>query len=144
MAEQTVAETAATETAPRETAASVVDALPLKRGFYVESSIACGQSSNATTLLVGRDAINGSQDSCTFKRIEKTGATSYRVTSECSEGGGWGREEEVATYTNSYDIPDETSFKVTYEDGSDKSLRYCEQSSMSSDYRDNDISDMIR
>lgn len=123
--------------------AATVAALPLKRGFYVASDTPCGQASNATTLLVSREGINGSRDRCTFKKIENTGTTTFRVTSECSDGGAaWGREDTVETYTQTYEIPTETSFKVTYEDGSEKSARYCAQSSMSPDFRDNDISDV--
>ncbi|MDC7810782.1 hypothetical protein [Sphingomonas koreensis] len=138
-----VAETAvANFVAPTVT---TIATLPLKRGFYVASDTACGQSSNATTLLVSREGINGSRDRCTFKKIEKVGATTFRVTSECSDGGAaWGREDTVETYTHTYEIPTETSFKVTYEDGSEKSSRYCAQSSMSLDFRDNDISDVTR
>lgn len=138
------AEPAAAETAPAKAEpAATVAVLPLKRGFYVASDTPCGQASNATTLLVSREGINGSRDRCTFKKIEKAGATTFRVTSECSDGGAaWGREDTVETYTQTYDIPNETSFTVTYEDGSVKSARYCAQSSMSPDFRDNDISDV--
>lgn len=126
-------------------AATTVAALPLKRGFYVASDTPCGKSSNATTLLVGREGINGSRDQCVFKKIEKTGATTYQVTSQCSDGGAaWGHEETVETYTNTYEIPNATSFTVKHEDGSASSARYCAQSSMSPDFRDNDISDMTR
>lgn len=133
------AKTASAKTAP----AAMVAALPLKRGFYVASDTPCGRASNATTLLVTREGINGSRNRCTFKKIENTGATTFRVTSECSDGGAaWGREDGVETYTQTYNIPSETSFTVTYEDGSGKSSRYCVQSSMSPDFRHNDISDV--
>lgn len=133
---------AVTASAKAEPAATVA-ALPLKRGFYVASDTPCGQASNATTLLVTREGINGSRDRCTFKKIENAGATTFRVTSECSDGGAaWGREDTVETYTQTYAIPNETSFKVTYDDGSERSSRYCAQSSMSPDFRDNDISDV--
>jgi hypothetical protein len=127
-----------------QTVTTIAD-LPLKRGFYVARDTACGQSSNATTLLVARDGINGSRDRCTFKKVEKMGATTFRVTSECSDGGAaWGREDTIERYTQTYGISNETSFKVTYEDGSEKSFRYCAQASMSPDFRENDISDATR
>ena len=143
-AQPPAAEPPATETAPAKAEpAATVSALPLKRGYYVASDTSCGQASNATTLLVSREGINGSRDRCTFKKIEKAGATTFRVTSECSDGGAaWGREDTIETFTQTYDIPNETSFKVTYEDGSERSSRYCAQSSMSPDFRDNDISDV--
>lgn len=139
-------EIAVTEAAPTKTeSGATVATLPLKRGFYVASDEPCGRASNATTLLVTREGINGSHDRCTFKKIEKTGATTYRVTSQCSNGGAaWGREDEIETYTNTYELPNETSFKVTYEGGSERSARYCEQSSLPDPWRDNDISDVTR
>lgn len=139
-------EIAATEAAPTKTeSVTTVATLPLKRGFYVASDEPCGRASNATTLLVTREGINGSHDRCTFKKIEKTGMTTYRVTSECSNGGAaWGREDEIETYTNTYELPNETSFKVTYEGGSERSARYCEQSSLPDPWRDNDISDVTQ
>lgn len=110
-------------------AAATVRTLPLKRGFYVASDTPCAQASNATLRLVTREGINFSRDICTFKKIEKTGATSYRVTESCSG--------EPQTY----EIPNDTSFTVKYEGGSD-SARYCAQSSLPDPWRDNDISDI--
>ena len=82
---------------------------------------------------------------CTFKRIERAGATTYRVTEECSYGGAaWGQEDQVETFTSTYEIPDGASYTVTSEDGYQTSARHCEQSAMSPEYRDNDIGDLIR
>jgi len=39
----------------------------------------------------------------------------------------WGREDSVETTTNVYEIPNETSFTVTYEGGSTNTARYCAQ-----------------
>lgn len=116
--------------APAQTAAATVKTLPLKRGFYVSADTPCAQASNATLRLVTREGINGSRDVCTFKKIEKTGATSYRVTESCSG--------EPTTY----EIPNETSFTIKYEGGSESSARYCAQSSLPDPWRDNDISDI--
>jgi hypothetical protein len=89
---QALQKTPSPSAAPEDAASAApaparVSALPLKRGFYVASDTPCRKASNATTLLVTRDGINGSRDRCTFRTIEKTGATTYRVTSECSDGG---------------------------------------------------------
>ena len=124
--------------------AATVAALPLKPGYYVASDIPCAEASNATTMLVTRTGINGSRTFCRFTQIEKTGATTYRATSECSDGGeAWGHEETVDTSTSIYEIPDETRFRVTYEGGSDFEARFCEQSTMAPGFRDNDISGLI-
>lgn len=122
---------------------ATVTALPLKRGYYVRAGTPCNQASRADVFaLVTR---TGTNLNCTFKKIEKAGATTYRVTEECSDGGAaWGRAEGTETSTSTYEISNETSYKVTYEGGSDASARYCAQSSMSDEYNDNDISDVIR
>lgn len=133
-------ETAASAPAP---ATTTVAALPLRRGYYVRAETPCNRASRADVLaLVTR---TGTNLNCTFKQIEKTGATTYRVTEECSDGGAaWGREDGTETSTVTYEIPNETSFTTKYDGGYESSARYCAQSSMSPDYRDNDISDAIR
>lgn len=112
--------------AQEKTGATAVDTLPLRLGHYVRAGTPCNQASSADRMaLVTR---TGMSLNCTFKRIEKTGAVTYRVTSECSDGGGaWGREESVETLTDTYEIPNDTSFTVKYEGGSENSARYCAQ-----------------
>ena len=125
--------------------ATTVSMLPLKRGFYVASDTPCGQASNATLLLVRRDGMGGSRDSCEFRKIEKTGATTYRVTEECSiSGGGWNVPTETETSTSTFEIPNNTSFKSTSESGWVSISRYCAQASLPEPWRDNDIADLIR
>lgn len=139
------ASTAAAETAAASAPApaATVAALPLKRGYYVTSDKPCNQASRAdVAMLLTR---TGTNLNCTFKKIEKTGATTYKVTEECvHDGSSWGREDVIETFTGTYEIPNETSYKVTYEGGGESSARYCAQSSMSPGYRDNDISDITR
>jgi hypothetical protein len=132
----------AVETAAASVPATVVT-LPLRRGYYVRSETPCNQASRADVFsLVTR---TGTNLNCTFKKIEQTGATTYSVTEECSDGGAaWGRADGTETSTSTYEIPNETTYKVTYEGGYEASARYCAQSSMSPGYRDNDISDVIR
>lgn len=127
--ETVAAATAAPASAP-EKATATVKALPLRRGFYVSADTPCNQASNATLRLVTREGVNWARDICTFKKIEKTGATSYRVTDSCSD--------EPTTY----EVPNETSFTVKYEGGSESSARYCAQSTLPDPWRDNDISDI--
>lgn len=124
-------------------APATVETLPLKRGYYVRSETPCNRASRADVFsLVTR---TGTNLNCKFKKIEKTGTTTYRVTEECSDGGAaWGREDGTETSTATYEIPNETSYKVTYEGGYEASARYCAQSSMSAEYRDNDIDDVTR
>lgn len=74
------AEAAAASTALPTAATSTVKWLPLRRGFYVTADTPCNQASNATLQLVTREGINAARTVCRFRTIEKTGATSYRVT----------------------------------------------------------------
>lgn len=135
-----VAEAALAEPAPvpeaapakAEPAAATVSTLPLKRGFYVVNGTTCGDASAATLFLLDKTGLNGQQDSCTFKKIEKTGANSYRVTEACPGG------TSIASYT----VENETSFRSTSDNGRDVSARYCAQSSLPDPWRDNDISDV--
>lgn len=132
-------------TVPAAPTAAKVASLPLKRGFYVASDTPCGQASNATLMLVRRDGINGSRDSCTFKKIEKIGATTYRVTDSCSTGGeAWGTEEQVETAISTYEILNDTSYKAKSDSGWEHGARYCAQSSLPEPWRNNDISDLIK
>lgn len=136
--------TEAAATAPEKPAS--VASLPLKRGFYVASDTPCGQASNATLSLLRRDGFTVSgRDFCEFVKIEKTGATSYRVTEECSSGGeAWGSEEQKDTSVVAWEIPNDTSYKRKSDSGWESSARYCAQSSLPEPWRDNDISDLIK
>lgn len=117
-----------------------VATLPLKPGFYVSSDTPCGQASNATLQLLGKQGFGGSRDNCVFKSIEKIGPARYRVTEECSSGGeAWGTEEELSHSVTLYDIPDSKSYSATGDGGYKSSARYCPQSSLPEPWRDNDI-----
>jgi len=63
---------------------TTVTTLPLKRGYYVASDIPYNQASNTTVVLIRRDGIGGSRDFCEFKKIEKTGVNTYRITQACA------------------------------------------------------------
>jgi hypothetical protein len=121
--------------------AATAASLPLKRGFYVAADTPCGSASNATLQLVRRDGINVSRMACDFKRIEQTGATTYRVTEECRE---LTRDDPGETLVRTYDVANDSRFKVTGSDGQAYSARYCAQSSLPAPWRNNDIRDLIR
>lgn len=119
---ETPAVIAGRASAPERSA--TVASLPLRSGHYVNAQAPCDEAGSwARVALVSQTGMNLN---CKFQKIEKTGATTYRVTSECSDGGAaWGREEGFETSTDTYDIPNDTSFRVTYEGGSEVSARYC-------------------
>lgn len=112
--------------APEQVAKATGGPLPLRLGQYVRTGTPCDRAGSADRLaLVTR---TGMSLNCTFKTIDQTGPTTYQVTSECSDGGAaWGRDEGVETRTEIYEIPNETSFTVTYEGGSQNSARFCVQ-----------------
>lgn len=120
--------------------APTVAQLPLQRGYYVASDTPCREASNATLLLLRRDGVGGARDFCEFVRIERVGASSYRVVEKCMDFQG----SDAAIGVSFYQIQSETRFTVTNEQGWRSSARYCEQSSLPSLWRDNDISDLIR
>ncbi|WP_188238003.1 hypothetical protein [Sphingopyxis sp. LK2115] len=127
------------EAVPAKAQAATVAALPLKRGYYVESDTPCGQASNATTTLLRREGIGGARDFCEFKKIEQTGPNTYRVTEAC---GDLQDNAPPETSTSIYTITGDTAFTAKSEHGWERSARYCAQSTMPPDWRANDISDV--
>jgi len=115
--------------------------LPLKRGFYVATDIACGQASNATLLLVHRGGIYGSRDSCEFRAIERIGPMSYRVTEQCADFQAG--PDGASTAISDWEILDDTSFRSTSGAGWQRNARYCEQSSLPDPWRHSDIHDLV-
>jgi hypothetical protein len=130
---------AAPETAPATAQAATIAALPLKRGYYVASDTPCGQASNATVMLLRREGIGGARDFCEFKNIEQTGPNTYRVTEACGDlQDSAPPETSITTYT----LKGDTGFTSKSASGREHSARYCAQSSMPPDWRENDISDV--
>lgn len=127
------------EAVPAKAQAATIAALPLKRGYYVESDTPCGQASNATTTLLRREGIGGARDFCEFKKIEQTGPNTYRVTEAC---GDLQDSAPPETGTSIYTLTGDTAFTAKSEHGWERSARYCAQSSMPPDWRANDISDV--
>lgn len=130
---------AATETVPTKMPSATIAALPLKRGYYVESDTPCGQASNATATLLRRNGIGGARDFCEFKKIEQTGPNTYRVTEAC---GDLHDNASPETSTSLYTLTGDAAFTAKSQDGWERSARHCAQSSMPPDWRDNDISDV--
>jgi hypothetical protein len=126
---------------PGETATSVSDSLPLTRGFYVSSDIPCAEASNATLLLLRRDALSGARDICRFERIERLGPTTFRIAESCAALFS----EEVAEETSivTWEILGPDSFRRVSDNGWTSEARFCEQSSLPEWFRDNDIRDLI-
>lgn len=131
---QPEAAAAAAEAGP--VATETVDALPLRRGFYVRNDDTCAAASNATLALVRRDGIT----SCDFSAIERIGQSRYRVQETCREHQG----PAPSTYklTQEYEILAEDRYRVTYEYGETVEFGFCPQQSLPEPWRSNDISDL--
>ena len=118
----------ATPPAPAAEAATL-DALPLKRGYYVSTDTACGAASRATLALVRGDGIS----ECGFERSEALGGDRYRVTQVC--------DEDTGPETVEYRLQGDQHYRMVGEHW-ESEFRYCPQPSLPEDYRDNDISDL--
>jgi len=126
--------------ATAEVETATLTALPLKRGYYVASDTPCDQASNATTTLLRRDGFNGSRDFCEFKKIEQTSANTYRVTEACEDVQD---DAPPETSVKSYTLKGDAAFSAESENGWGHSARYCAQSSMPPEWRENEINEVV-
>lgn len=133
---QSAATTSAPASASQPEGATI---LPLKRGYYVAQDTPCAEASNATVTLLQRQGMGGARDFCTFEEITKISADMYRVAQACADfQDGAAPEHIVSTYT----LTGDTQFVSRREDGWEHRARYCAQSDMPPDFRDNDISEV--
>jgi hypothetical protein len=118
-------------------AETVVEALPLRRGYYVRTDDECGTASRATLALVRRDGISG----CSFEHIEQVGGSRYRIRESCTEH----QAPAPSTYevVQEYEVLAEERYRVTFEYGESAEFRHCPQHSLPDPWRDNDISDVL-
>lgn len=119
--------------------ARVVDALPLRRGYYVSTDTPCREASNATLHLLHEDGegyggFTTPPYYCAFGRIERTGPSSYRVEETC--GDAHGDDGEPVATVSTYEIVSETRYRATREDGWQSSARRCPRRQLPSPWRD--------
>ena len=114
----------------------VLAALPLQEGFFIRDGEACGEASNASLLLHIDGSIGGSQDRCTFKRIEQRDEVTFIVSTECVDMMSGEGETDELTYT----VVSPTSFRVVHNEyGWEYAAEYCSQSDLPEPWRSNDI-----
>lgn len=124
------------ESDPARTEAATLATLPLERGYYVASDTPCEKASNATTALLRRNGLGGARDFCEFKRVEQVAPSTYRVTQACADlQDGALPAASVVEYT----LHGDTAFTSKRADGWAYSARYCAQSTMPPQWRENDI-----
>ncbi len=122
------------------TIAEPIDALPLQRGFYVDSTIPCAGADNSSLLLVTREGINSAQAECKISQIDKTGPTTFVVTGDCMElSSGSALGEAITTYA----IPNDHTFGYDSEGAVSGLSRFCPQSELPEPFSTNDISDLL-
>lgn len=117
----------------------VVEALPLRRGYYVSTDTPCGEASNATLHLLHEDGegyggFTTPPYYCAFGRIERTGPSSYRVEETC--GDAHGDDGEPVATVSTYEILSETSYRATREDGWRSDARRCPRQQLPALWRD--------
>lgn len=120
--------------------ATVVSELPLERGFYVRTDDTCATASSASAAVLGRGGLFWSTSTCTFGKIEQTGATTFRVEQACGDPGGQGAPGAVAEWV----VTDRNAFRFVDDAGWEHEARLCAQQDMPADFRDMDISALTR
>jgi hypothetical protein len=124
---------------PTAAGAEVVPRLPLQRGFYVNAQATCQTASNATLILVTKDGMNVSRIISRFRKIDKIGPTTYRVTEVPEDLSG----QAGSPVTNTYEVPNATTFRLKNPAGAFE-FRFCPQTSLPSPWRNNDIRSLIQ
>lgn len=117
--------------------ATTAAALPLQRGYYVASDVACADASNATLALLHRHGLNASREACTFAGIEPLGPDRYRIIEQCSQIG----IGEESRWTVHWQLLSHESFLRTLDTGWTSQMRYCPQQALPEPWRDTDITD---
>lgn len=118
-----------------------VAAMPLRLGYYVAIDTPCGRASVATVSLVRHEGIGGSRDFCRFERIERTSPHTYRVTQACSDLQD--RDAPSVGFVI-YRLIGDARFTARSDSGWTYSARYCAQSSMPPEWRQNDLREPSR
>lgn len=126
--------------------ARLVETLPLQPGYYVATDTPCEQASNATLHLMHRDGggyggFTTPPFFCEFVRIERIGASSYRVVETC--GNAHGEGEGSGETVSRYEIVSETHYRATREDGWESSARRCPRRQLPGLWRDSGLGDFV-
>ena len=119
---------------------SVVDALPLERGFFVDAGTSCAQASNATLTLHHGSGFGAARENCDFDRIVRTAPATYTVAQTCIDIQGGSAESSTVVF----EIESPTAFSGDNRTYDWKySARHCPQSELPEPWRSNDISDVM-
>lgn len=105
--------------------------LPLRRGFYVSSDIACGDASNATLALLHATGLNSAREACSFDTVVPLGGARYRTTEHCAVIG----TSDVIGYEADWEVLSDRGFRRTLASGAVIGMRWCEQSSLPEAWR---------
>lgn len=111
---------------------AAADLLPLKRGFYVDDSVPCGQASNATLMLFTGTSFGAN---CVVKSVRKAGR-STRITQTCTI-----RDDE-ADWTFLYTVLNAREFLLR-NDQREFHFRYCDLQELPSPWSSTDLSDLM-
>ena len=136
----------AADPASETTQAQVVDALPLRPGFYVADDTPCGEASNATLHLPREDGggyggFTTPPYFCEFQPIEQTGPSSFRTSEACGSAHGGNDDHQVTG--SSYEILSDTSYRARNDDGWESSARRCPRDQLPAVWRDYGFGDFV-
>lgn len=121
------------------TAGAALKTLPLQRGYYVNAGTPCGDASAATLVLVRRTGIGNEQGLDRFRRVEKIGPATWRVTAERIDNDGRAEGTSVSTY----EITGPARYRQKNEFGV-FAMRFCPQKTLPAPWRANRIGALIR
>lgn len=132
--------------APAAATADVVDTLPLRPGYYVATDTPCAEAANHNLHLLREDGSGYGGFTmppyfCEYKRIERTGLSTFRVTEAC--GGTWDEEEEPEVTVSEYEILSDTSYRARNQDGWESSARRCPRQQLPALWRGEDMGSFV-
>ena len=109
------------------------DALPLRRGFYIQEPTPCARASNATLTLFDGRGFNVSQAQCRITRTRRVG-NAFDIQEDCRDIQS-GQRIEGGTERIT---PTQTGFNRSA-GGETTRWRYCPQSQLPAPWRNNRI-----
>ena len=115
-----------------------LNSLPLQRGYYVDTGTPCSNASLANLVIMRRDGVGAGQVLHRFKRVEKTGPASYRVTADEIDN-----PDNPGTSVSEFEITGPSSFRWKTDFGV-STMRYCPQNDLPDPWNSNDIRTLVR
>ena len=114
--------------------AQAADIVPLKRGYYVSSSVSCANGSNATLSLYTGKSFGAT---CKPRSVKKIADRAFDITQVCLIRG------ETINDVGKYEIVSDQEFVLRNKYGEFRS-RFCDQSQLPEPWSKIDLSNVIK